>query len=83
MIALEDVYVQWQGRKQLTLSQLTCLYQLAFVMGWSVMCGFLGSYLELRLGSLVEAMGDFSETNSGLTARSPETAWEEGMMVVR
>jgi hypothetical protein len=46
------------------------------------MCGFLGSYLGLRLGSLIEAMGDFCSTNSGLMARSPETAWEEGMMAV-
>ena len=47
------------------------------------MCDFFGSYLGLRLGSLVEAMGDFWSTNSGLMARSPETAWEEGMMAMR
>ena len=41
---------------RLTLSQLTCLYQLDFVMGVSVMCGFLGSYLGLRLGSEVLAI---------------------------
>jgi hypothetical protein len=42
----------------LTLSQLTCWCQFARVMGWSVMCGFLGSYAALRLGSDVLAMGD-------------------------
>lgn len=42
----------------LTLSQLTCLYQFAFVRGVSVMCGFFGSYLALRLGSETVAMED-------------------------
>jgi hypothetical protein len=65
----------WGRAAVLTLSQLTCLYQLAFVMGVSVMCGFLGSYLELRLGSAVLAMGEPSSTNLGSMARSPETAW--------
>lgn len=41
---------------KLTLSQLTCLYQFDRVMGKSVMCGFLGSYLGLRFGSVVLAM---------------------------
>lgn len=36
--------------------------------------------MGLRLGSLTEAMGDFWSRNSGLMARSPETAWEEGMV---
>jgi hypothetical protein len=44
--------------EELTLSQLTCWYQFARVMGWSVMCGFLGSYAALRFGSDVLAMGD-------------------------
>ena len=43
---------------KLTFSQLTCLYQLALVMGVSVMCGFLGSYFGLRFGSEVLAMED-------------------------
>lgn len=44
------------------MSQLTCLYQLPLVMGSSVMCCFLGSYLGFRLGSDVLAMGDGCET---------------------
>lgn len=43
---------------KLTLSQLTCLYQFAFVIGDSVMCGFFGSYLGLRFGSEVLAIGE-------------------------
>ena len=41
-----------------TLSQLTCLYQFALVMGSSVIWGFLGSYFLLRIGSDVFAMLD-------------------------
>ena len=43
---------------RVTLSQLTCLYQLAREMGVSVMCGFLGSYDLLLFGSEALAMGD-------------------------
>ena len=64
----------------LTLSQLTCLYQFCFVMGRSVMCGFLGSYLGLRFGSLVLAMGDGWEMYSGSMADMPATGWWEGML---
>ena len=41
---------------RVTLSQLTCLNQLARVMGSSVMCDFFGSYFLLRFGSEVLAM---------------------------
>jgi len=41
---------------KVTLSQLTCLYQLALVMGSSVMCGFFGSYFLFLFGSEVFAM---------------------------
>jgi hypothetical protein len=60
---------------KLTFSQLTCLYQLALVMGVSVMCGFLGSYLGLRFGSEVLAMGDGCLTYSGSTAIMPAVGW--------
>ena len=43
---------------RVTLSQLTCLYQLALVMGSSVICGFLRSYFLLRCGSDGFAIGD-------------------------
>lgn len=43
------------------------------------MCGFLGSYLELRLGSEVLAMGDGCLTNSGSMACMPAVGWCEGM----
>lgn len=68
------------GKSKLTLSQLTCLYQLALVMGVSVMCGFLGSYLGLRFGSEVLAMGDGCLTYSGSTAIMPAVGWWEGMV---
>ena len=67
---------------ELTLSQLTCLYQFALVMGVSVMCGFLGSYLGLRFGSEVLAIGDGCLTYSGSTAIMPAVGWWEGMLVV-
>ena len=49
-------------KEKLTLSQLTCWYQFERVMGRSVMCGFLGSYLGLRFGSAVLAMEPFCLT---------------------
>ena len=57
---------------RVTLSQLTCLYQFALVMGVSVICGFFGSYLGLRLGSEGLAAEDGCEERySGLTAKWP------------
>jgi hypothetical protein len=56
------------------------LYQFDRVMGVSVMCGFLGSYLGLRLGSFVLAIGDGCEMNSGSMADMPATGWWEGML---
>jgi hypothetical protein len=60
---------------QLTFIQLTCWYQLVRVIGNSEMCGFLGSYLGLRFGSEVLAMGDGCLTKSGSMACMPATAW--------
>ena len=62
------------------LSQLTCLYQFDFVMGVSVMCDFLESYLVFRLGSEGFAMGvGWEEEYSGLTARWPAVGCDEGI----
>jgi hypothetical protein len=64
----------------LTLSQLTCWYQLCLVMGWSVMCGFFGSYFELRFGSEVLAMGEGCEMYLGSMACMPAVGWWEGIV---
>lgn len=67
---------------RVTFSQLTCLYQLALVMGVSVMCGFLGSYDLLRFGSEVFAKGEgCDERYWGWTARWPAAGWFEGIVL--
>lgn len=66
-----------------TFNQLTCLYQFDFVMGVSVMCGFLGSYLGFLFGSEGFAMGDGCEERySGSTAKWPAAGCEEGMSIL-
>ena len=66
-----------------TLSQLTCLYQFDLVIGVSVMCVFLGSYLLGWLGSDALAIDDGGDDMySGLTARSPAVGWGEGLMSI-
>lgn len=70
----------WQTTEKLTFSQLTCWCQLFRVMGVSEMCGFLGSYWGLRLGSEALAIGDGCLTYSGSMACMPATAWWEGIM---
>ncbi len=69
---------------RVTLSQLTCFHKFDFVMGVSVMCTFLGSYLVFRLGSDDFAIGVGCESRySGLTARWPAVGWEEGIVSVK
>ena len=64
-----------------TLSQLTCLYQFCFVMGYSVICFLDGSYDFDLLGSDGLAMGlGWEERYSGLMARWPAVGWCEGIL---
>jgi hypothetical protein len=45
------------------------------------MCGFLGSYLELRFGSSVLAAAEGCDMYFGLTAFSNSTGWCDGMAI--
>jgi hypothetical protein len=66
---------------RVTFSQLTCLYQLAVVIGVSVMCGFFGSYLDARVGSDALAAADgWEDTHSGLTAKWLAAGWLEAIL---
>jgi hypothetical protein len=45
------------------------------------MCGFLGSYFELRFGSSVLAAAEGCDMYFGLTAFSNSTGWCDGMAI--